>query len=76
MSPMRKVRPDIQIRRTPMMLLPSTKILVRSRDDPALDCAIVTRGTNFRLTGRAATGEYDTAHDVKVAAECEPDLEL
>lgn len=63
---------DVQIRATGGRI----EVLVRRRNDPSLDRAIVTRGTDLRFARAATTAENYTSNNIEMAPQREFDLEL
>jgi hypothetical protein len=54
----------------------SVEVLVRGRNDPSFDCAIVACSAHFRLARAAATAEDYTPDNVKVPTQSKFDFEL
>ena len=52
------------------------EVLVRGRNDPSLDSAIVACSAHFRLTRATATAEDYTPDNVKVSTQSKFDFEL
>jgi hypothetical protein len=54
----------------------SIEVLVRGRNDPSFDRAIIACGAHFRLTWAAATAEDHTSDNVKMPTQSKLDFEL
>jgi len=63
MTSMGEVRGNVQVR----VVVRRVEALIRCRDDPALDRAIVASSADFRLAGTATTTEDYASHNVKMA---------